>query len=153
MEDSSSTKVDKLYDVVVCHDAIIQFEIAMCEAHFVKVFYAIANLAEDTVNFGTTHFAGHDDREEIKRSKLHDLIIVAMVEDDVDCFYDIGVLEGGAYTEFSGDLFLVLLFRFASAARTKLLYGINTAAILALYETNGATCPTAENLSPLSVFF
>jgi hypothetical protein len=73
MKDSCGTKVDKLYDVVVCHDAIIEFEVAMSEAHLVEVLYAIAHLAEDTVYFWTTHFSGHDDREEIKRSKLHNL--------------------------------------------------------------------------------
>lgn len=73
MEDSGGTKVDKLYDVVVCHDTIIEFEVAVSEAHFVEVFYAVAHLAEDTVDFWTTHFARHDDREEIKRSKLHNL--------------------------------------------------------------------------------
>jgi len=73
MENSGGTEVDKLYNVVVCHDTIVEFEVAMSETHFVEVFYAIAHLAEDTVNFGTTHFARHDDREEIKRSKLHNL--------------------------------------------------------------------------------
>ena len=81
------------------------------------------------------------------------LIIVAMVGDDVDCFDDVGVLEGGADTEFSGDLFLILLFGFAWAAGTKLLYGIHVAAILALYETNGAACAAAQHLAPLSVLF
>jgi hypothetical protein len=75
--------------------------------------------------------------------KRANLIIVAMVRDDIDCFYDVGVLEGGADTEFSGDLFLVLLFAFAWAAWTKFLYGINVATILSLYETDGATCPAA----------
>jgi hypothetical protein len=66
-----------------------------------------------------------------------------MVGHDIDCFYDVGVLEGGADTEFSGDLFLILLFAFAWATWTKLLYGIHVAAVLALYETNGATCTAA----------
>ena len=73
MEDGGGTKVDELYSVVVCHDTVIEFEVAVCEAHLVEVFYTIAHLAEDAVYFWATHFAGHDDREEIKRSKLHNL--------------------------------------------------------------------------------
>jgi hypothetical protein len=82
-----------------------------------------------------------------------DFIIVAMVENDIDSFYDVGVLEGGANTELCGDLFLVLLFALACAAWTKLLYGVYVAAVLSLDETNSATCTAAEYLAPLSVLF
>jgi len=76
-----------------------------------------------------------------------------MVRDDIDSFYDVGVLESGTDTEFCGDLFLVLLFAFAWAAWTKLFYGINVATVLALYETNCATSTAAQHLAPLSVLF
>ena len=85
--------------------------------------------------------------------KRANLIIVAMVRDDIDCFYDVGMLESGADTEFCGDFFLILLFAFAWAAWTKLLYGINVATVLALYETNRATSAAAQHLAPLSVLF
>ena len=38
-----------------------------------EVLDAIANLAKDTVNLWTAHFAGHDDGKEIVRCKFHDL--------------------------------------------------------------------------------
>jgi hypothetical protein len=39
----------------------------------VEVFYTIGNLTEYAVYLWATHFAGHDDGEEIKRCELHNL--------------------------------------------------------------------------------
>ena len=73
VENGSCTKVDELDDVALCHDAVVKFEISVSEAHFVEVFYTVAYLAEYAIDFWTTHFTSHDDREEVKGSKLHDL--------------------------------------------------------------------------------
>jgi hypothetical protein len=73
MENGSCTKVDELDDVAFCHDAVVKFKISVSEAHFVEVFHTVAYLAEYAIDFWTTHFASHDDREEVERSKLHDL--------------------------------------------------------------------------------
>jgi hypothetical protein len=73
MEYSSCAEVDKLYDIIGAHYTIVEFQIAVRYANFMEIFYAIANLAKDAVNFRTAHFARHDDGEEVVRSKFHDL--------------------------------------------------------------------------------
>jgi len=70
--------------------------------------------------------------------KEQDLIIVAMVVNDVDGFDDVCMLESRPYAELSGDLFLVLFFGLSGAFRTKLLDGVDMATVLSLYETNSA---------------
>jgi hypothetical protein len=110
MEYGCSAKVDELDDVLLGHDTVVKFEVPVCESHFVEVLHAVTDLAKDAVDFWTTHFAGHDHREEVVRSELHDLVIVAMVVNDIDGLDDIRVLERRADTELCGDLLLVLLF-------------------------------------------
>lgn len=73
VKDGRSTKVNQLHDVIGCHDAIIELEIAMSETHLVQVFNTITNLAEYTVYLGPAHLASHDNREKIKRCIFHDL--------------------------------------------------------------------------------
>jgi hypothetical protein len=83
--------------------------------------------------------------------KEQDLIIVAMVVDDIDGFDDVWMLESRTYAEFSSDFFLVLFFGFSGAFRTKLLDGVDMAAALSLDETNGAPGTTSKDLAPLAV--
>jgi hypothetical protein len=153
VEDGCGAKVDELDDVLRGHDTVVEFEVAVGEPHFVEVLYAVAYLTKDAVDLWATHLSGHDYGKEIKGCELHDLIIVAMVKDDIDGLYDVGVFEGGTDTEFGGDFLLVLLFGLACALRTKLLDGIDVAAVLALDKTNGAACATAEDAAPLAVLF
>jgi hypothetical protein len=51
LKDGSCSEINQLDDVVVGHDAIIKFEIPMGQAELVKIFYAVAYLTEDAVNF------------------------------------------------------------------------------------------------------
>jgi hypothetical protein len=60
------------------------------------------------------------------------LIEMTMVAHDIESLDDVGVLEGRAHAKLSRDLFVVLLFRFARAAWTELLDGVNNAAIFSL---------------------
>ncbi len=76
-----------------------------------------------------------------------------MVKDDVYSLYDVCVFEGGANAELCSDLFLVLLFCLAVALWPELLDGVNGAAVLALYEANGAASTAAEDTAPLAVLF
>lgn len=78
---------------------------------------------------------------------------MAMVIDDIDGLDDVAMLEGRAYTEFSGDLFLIFLFGFVWTLWTKLLDCIDVSAVLTLDETDGATCAAAEDFAPLAVLF
>lgn len=73
MEDGRGAKVDEFDDIVRCHDAVVEFEVTMSQAHFVEIFYAVANLTKNAVYLWTTHLAGHDNGEEIKWCKFHDL--------------------------------------------------------------------------------
>ena len=73
MEDGGSAKIDKLDDIIRSHDAIIEFEIAVCQSHFVQILDAIADLPEHTINLWATHLARHDDAEEVVWCILHDL--------------------------------------------------------------------------------
>lgn len=50
----------------------------MCKTYRVEIFDTLANLPEDAVNFGTTHFPGHDDGEEVVGSVFHDLYDVEL---------------------------------------------------------------------------
>ena len=73
VEDGRCAKVDKLDDVIRGHDAVIEFEVAVSEAHLVEILDTVANLAEDAVYFWPTHLARHDDGEEVKGCEFHDL--------------------------------------------------------------------------------
>jgi hypothetical protein len=64
----------------------------MCQAKRMKVCDAVADLTEDAEYFWTQHASGHDDTEEVVGSVLHDLIVMTMIADDIDCFDDIDVL-------------------------------------------------------------
>jgi hypothetical protein len=82
-----------------------------------------------------------------------DLIIAAMVIDDVDGLDDVGVLESGTHAEFCGDFFLVLLLALACALGPELLDSVDGTAVLALDETDGAASAAAEDAAPFSVLF
>lgn len=73
VENGSCTKVDELDDIMLGHDAVVKFKISVSEAHFMEVFHTVAYLAEYAVDFWTTHFTGHDDREEVIGCKFHNL--------------------------------------------------------------------------------
>lgn len=171
MKNGRSSKVDQFDNVIGSHDAIVQFEVAMCETHSMEIVDRIANLAKYTVDFWTTHAAGHYDAKEVIGGVLHDLwessagpetvcrathlVIVAVVRDNVDSVYNVCVFESAADAKLCGDLFLVLLFGLALPAGPKLLYGIDGAAILCagLYEADGSAGPRAKDLAPLAVLF
>jgi hypothetical protein len=74
VKDGSGTKIDEFDDVLFGHDAVVKFEVTMSETYFVKILYAITNLAKDAIDLWTTHFSCHDDREEVVRSEFHDLV-------------------------------------------------------------------------------
>ena len=73
VEDGGGAKVDELDDVVGRHDAVVELEIAVGEPHLVQVLYAVTDLAEDAIDLGAAHLAGHDDTEEVVRRVLHHL--------------------------------------------------------------------------------
>jgi len=81
MEDSGSTKIDKLNDVIGRHDAVIELEITVSETHLMEILNAIADLTEDTVDFRPTHFTRHNNAEQIKGCILHNLSMIRWVPD------------------------------------------------------------------------
>lgn len=78
---------------------------------------------------------------------------MAMVKDDINGLDDVWVLEGGADTKFSGDLFLVLLLALSWPLGPELLHGVDGTVVLALDETDGAACAAAQDAAPLAVLF
>jgi len=81
MEDSGSTKIDKLNDVIGRHDAVIELEITVSETHLMEILNAIADLTEDTVDFRPAHFTRHNNAEQIKGCILHNLSMIRWVPD------------------------------------------------------------------------
>lgn len=57
MEHGGCPKVDKFDDIFLCHDAIVELEIAMGKSHAMQIIYAVNDLAQYTVNFGSRHLA------------------------------------------------------------------------------------------------
>lgn len=79
MEDSGGAEINKLDDVVISHNTVIELEVAMSKAHLVEVLDAIAYLAKDAIDLWATHSTRHDHAKQIIRSILHDLIVVTMI--------------------------------------------------------------------------
>jgi len=73
VKDGCGAKVDELDNVIRGHDAIIEFEIAMCQSHLVQILDTVADLSEHTINLWATHLAGHDDTKEVVWGIFHDL--------------------------------------------------------------------------------
>ena len=75
------------------------------------------------------------------------LVVETVVGDDIDCFDDVGVLEGGADTKLCGDLLLVFLLSLTVSLWPELLDSIDNATTLVagLDETDGAAGTTAED--------
>ena len=92
-KDSSGAKINKLNGLARHHDAVVELQITMRQAHAVKVIDARDDLLEDAVNFRSAHLAGHDDRKEVVLGVLHDFVIVAMVFNDIKSLDDIWVCQ------------------------------------------------------------
>lgn len=154
MKDNRGTKVDNLDDILLCHDAIVELEISVCESHAVEIVDAVDDLAKDAVNFWTGHLTGHDDAEQVKGSILHDLVEMAMIANDFNRFDNVRVLERGAHAKLCSNLFVIFSFRLSGLSLAKLFYGINCPAVLclALDESYRAACTRAENFAPFTIF-
>ena len=63
------------------------------------------------------------------------------VRDDIDGFYDVGMLQGRTDAELGGDLLLVFLFALACPLGAEFLDSKDGASVLraGLYQTDGAT--------------
>lgn len=155
VEDSGSAEIDELHDIVRCHDAVVEFKVTVGKTHFVQVLDTIAYLAEYAVNFRAAHLSRHDDTEQIERSVLHDLIIVAMVRNDINGLDDIGMFQGGSDAEFGGDLLLILALGFARTLWPELFNSENTSTILVagLDEAYSSTSTASENTAPFAILF
>jgi hypothetical protein len=138
----------------------------------VQILDTVADLPEHAINLWATHLAGHDHAEEVIWRIFHDLeeleigivyqvavdkstdlIVMAMVTNNVDRFDDIRVFECRTDAKFCGDFLLVLLLRLARALGPKFLYGKNmtTVFVTGLYKSYCTTCTRAKDAAPLSV--
>lgn len=77
---------------------------------------AITYLSEDAVDLRPEHLGRHDDRKEVVRGVFHDLVIMAVVANDVDCLDHIDMFQTCTDGEFCTNFLLVFPFCLACAA-------------------------------------
>lgn len=76
VEHGGSSKINQLDNIVGGHDTVVEFEVTVSKAHFVEILYAVTDLAENAVNFWTTHLPAHNDAKKVERGILHDLEMI-----------------------------------------------------------------------------
>lgn len=94
LEDGRGPKVDDLDDALAGNDAVVELQVAVREAHLVKVREAGEDLLERATNLALRHLAGHYDCEKVKRTVLHHLVVLAVLLDNVQRLNDVGVMQG-----------------------------------------------------------
>lgn len=118
-----------------------------------QILDTVADLPEHAINLWATHLAGHNHAEQVVWRVFHDLIVMAVVTNDVDRFDNIRVFECRTDAKFCGDFLLVLLLRLTRALGPELLYGKYMTAVFVarLYKPYCTTCARAKDTTPFSV--
>jgi hypothetical protein len=70
--------------------------VAWGAAHRVQILDSRDDLLEDAVDLWTSHLATHDNTEQVVFAVLHDLVVVTIVRNDIDCLNNVGVMQSRA---------------------------------------------------------
>jgi len=118
-----------------------------------QILDTITDLPKHAINFGTRHLARHDHAEEIIWCVFHNLVVMAMITDDIDGLNDIGVFESRADTKLCGDFLLVFLLGLTIAFRPEFLDSKDVTAVLVagLDEAHGTACTRAKDATPFAI--
>lgn len=146
-----ATEIDNLHDALVTDDDIVEFEIAVGEAHAVNIRDAIEDLQEAAADLFTAHSASHDNGKQVVRAILHDFEPAALFLQNVERLDDVAVVERGTNAKLRRHLLGVFLLRLVGVAGAELLDGKDGAVLFAAHQADGATGAGTEHLAELAV--
>lgn len=143
LKHDGASKVNDLHDAVLVDDDVVELEISMSQAHAVQICHTAEDLECAARNLISGHLASHDDSKQVITAVLHDFKPGAFLMDDVNGLDDVAVMQGGSYTEFGRDFFVVVTLALIGVTGSELLDGESLAVGGSLHKSHRASSSRA----------